>query len=130
MKTNVATFEQPVEAEELTSYLNGHGVKASIQDERRLQRFWFWTKPRAGIHVLVQADQFPAAHRLLEETTGQPLLQKAVHCPACGSPRVDYPDMTRKNFIPALTAQFLSLFGIAMREFYCEDCHHTWQPPG
>ena len=112
----------------LATFLNSRGVEANLEDERKLQRFWFWTKPRAGVHVLVQSEQFPQAHDLLEQPTGSALLRSAIHCPSCGSSRVDYPAMTRKNVLPALVAQVLAALNLMGGEYYCEDCHYTWMP--
>jgi len=127
-KTKVATFDRPIPAEGLASFPNRHGVEASIQDERKLQRFWFWTAPRAGIHVLVQAGQVPRTYDLLGAPSGKSLLKDAVRCPFCGSPRVSYPAMTRKNLLPTIAAQVMSALRLMGREYYCEGCQYTWEP--
>jgi hypothetical protein len=58
------------------------------------------------------------------KTTGD-LLQGQICCLQCGSPRVEYPQFTRK-FITTTAADLACLLGLMERKFYCLDCHHTW----
>lgn len=129
MKTHLASFDRRKEAEALSSFLTHNGVAANVEDERRLQRYWFLASRLAGVHVSVPSEQFEEARHVLEEKNGDKLLRQAVHCPVCASCRVEYPAMTRKNILPTLAAQVLTAFGIMHHEYYCEDCHHTWRPP-
>ena len=127
---NVATFDELVDAEALRGILEGEGIEARVQDERRLQRFWFVAKPQAGIHVRVPLSMLELARQRLESNPNAAnLLRKAVRCPSCQSCRVDYPAMTRKNALPALVAQVAAALGIMRHQCYCENCHFTWVRP-
>ena len=55
----------------------------------------------------------------------QSAMKKAVHCPQCGSSRVEFPQVTRKFLMPWAYA-FLCAVGVCEKRFYCEDCHNTW----
>ena len=124
---NIATFDEPADAEALKTVLKNGGVEAWVQDERRLQRFWFATHPQAGIHVRVPAPLLGRADECLKSNPGAALvLQQAVRCPSCHSYRVEYPAMTRKNALPTLVAQVAVALRLSRHECYCESCHYTW----
>jgi len=125
----LATFNDMEDARNLGQLLTDGGVVTEVEDERRLQKAWFWTKPQAGVHVTVPERMFERAKNFLEANpTASELVKKAIHCPSCHSPRVQYPAMTRKNVLPTLVAQMLFITGITKRECYCENCHFTWIP--
>src|SRR6188768_3612352 len=97
----LATFNQLEDALNLAQFLSDEGVPTEVEDERRLQRAWFWTKPQAGIHVTVAEGNFERAQNLIEvNPTGTELMAHAILCPSCHSARVQYPAMTRKNILP------------------------------
>jgi hypothetical protein len=124
---NIATFDDLPDAEAMRAILENDGIDCHVQDERRLQRFWFAAKPQAGVHVRVpQLLVEQAQARLQANPEAAQLLQRAVHCPSCQSCRVDYPAMTRKNALPALVAQVAVAFGLMQHQCYCESCHYTW----
>jgi len=126
----VASFNEPAPADGLTQLLRRDGVDARVQDERKLQKNWFLVeRTRAGVHVLVPELAYDRALHLLEtNTAAETCLRQAVHCPSCGSARVQFPQMTRKNLLPTLVAQALVLTGIMKQEYFCETCHYTWRP--
>jgi hypothetical protein len=125
--TNLATFDDLVEAPQLRDALEQAGFETTLEDERLLQRLWFLAVPRAGIHVLVLKESYEQARKFLDaETPSAPWRDKIIRCPRCRSSRVHYPAMTRKNILPTLIAHVLVLLRILHHEFYCEDCHHTW----
>jgi hypothetical protein len=95
-----------------------------------LQRYWFHAEPKAGMHVLVARDQFERAGKLFAQKPFRAPLQKAVHCPSCGSVKVQYPALTRKNILPSLIALVLVLAHVKKHKYYCEDCHYTWPHRG
>lgn len=123
----VASFDDPSDAEVLKVFLRKEGLEAEIQDERRLQRFWFMTGKRAGVHILVPGPQLELSKQALErwEQSGGKY-HRPVHCPACNSARVQFPHMTRRFILPTLLAQAARVLGFIEPAFYCEDCHHTW----
>jgi len=125
----LATFDRPEEAGEFSQFLREEGITAQVQDERVLQKSWFLSRPLAGVHVRVPESSFGFAQNHLETSPAAArFLRAAIHCPSCNSVRVHYPQMTRKNFLPTLVAQFLVLLGVMQREYYCEACHYTWSP--
>lgn len=127
---NLATFNDPEDAHALCRLLRRESVEAQVQDERRLQRNWFLTRrARAGIHVRVPEPSFAYASDLIERSNAaRDIVRFAVHCPSCRSPRVHFPQMTRKNLLPTLMAQLLVLVGVMRQEYYCEACQYTWSP--
>jgi hypothetical protein len=125
----LASFNDPEEANALCEFLRQEGINTQVQDERRLQRWWFLAQPLAGIHVRVPGASFEDAQSILQ---GNPasvrFLRRAIRCPSCNSVRVQYPQMTRKNILPTLVAQGLVFMRVMKRECYCETCHYTWVP--
>ena len=123
----VATFHERPTAEVFRDYLERKGMEANVQDERKLQRFWFLARPAAGVHVRVPREELGLGQELLGEWEATvPKAYRSIHCPSCGSSRVQYPQMTRKFILPTLIAHLLVLLRIMERECYCEDCHYTW----
>jgi hypothetical protein len=125
----LATFNRLEDARTLAQLLSDEGVPAEIEDERKLQKAWFWTTPQAGVHVTVAERNFDRAQHFVEmNSIGTEMMDRAIHCPSCRSARVQYPAMTRKNILPTLIAQVCVLTGLTKHECYCENCHYTWIP--
>lgn len=123
---NVATFDRIEPAESLKQRLEQAGIHAIVHDETRLQRFGFLTKPAATKRVEVdQADFDRARQQLSEWDKIDGVLREAIRCPQCNSPRVEFPQYTRKFITPWLVEIFISL-GLFPKEYYCEDCQYTW----
>jgi hypothetical protein len=123
----LATFDTPAQLQPLLAILEGAGVKTHVLDERRAQRFWFLVRPQAGVHLQVPETSLLVARDLLHaDPSAQAAFLKAVRCPACGSSCVQFPQMTRKNYLPTLAAHVLVAFRVMEHECYCEDCHHSW----
>jgi putative signal transducing protein len=122
----IATFNEPAKAKHLKERLQDAGLKADIHNEAHLQAVAFMSKPQANWKVNVDEEDFAAAQNLLVEwETTDPDVGSAIRCPQCGSPRIEYPQLTRKFITPAL-ASILFALKIFPKEFYCEDCHFTW----
>jgi transposase-like protein len=123
----LAVFNRPSSAKALQAFLEEESFVARVRDERKLQRYWFLTKPRGGIYVEIPEDSLMAVKNcLVQKEEGDALLRDAIRCPSCQSLRVEYPQMTRKNILPTLVAHSLVLLHLMEPEFYCEDCHYTW----
>jgi hypothetical protein len=128
--TTVAVFDQLPPAEALQAFLEKAGCRTRIHDERRIQRYWFWVSPQAGIQVQVPKLAFTQVNHDLEHVPeAKALVRKAVHCPSCHSLRVQYPQMTRHFILPTLLAQIFVFLRFIDRESYCENCHFTWARP-
>jgi hypothetical protein len=122
----VMTFNDPADAEVLRKRLEDAGIPTHILDERRQQRYRFMAEEIAGIHVQVDRGFFELARPLTEQwEIGAAAAKKAVHCPQCGSSRIEFPQVTRKFLMPWAYA-LLCAVGVCEKKFYCEDCHYTW----
>jgi len=83
------------------------------------------SKPQANAKVLVTEDDFGRAQALMVEWEAADPDIGAIRCPQCNSPRIEYPQLTRKFLTPALAAILFAL-KVFQKEFYCQDCHFTW----
>ncbi len=122
----VLTFNELEEALPLKQRLEQSGICAEIQDEHGVQKLWFMSHPLASVHVKVrEADKQQAIQLLKEWDAREGILRDAIHCPECGSPRVQFPQFTRR-IAAAWVGALLCALGIMQRKFYCTDCHFTW----
>jgi len=122
----VATFNEPEPAEPLKHRLEQAGIKADILDERGLQRFFFLSRPLAGIRLRVDKKDYARAESLLNEwdrTEG--VLRDAIRCPECGSSRIEFPQFSRRFTWGGIAAVFAAL-GFFERKFFCKHCQYTW----
>ncbi len=127
-KVNVASFNELDEAQSVKERLEQAGIKAEVYDEANLQRFWFIAEPLAGKKVRVAERDFDKAKLTLDKLdTQEDTLHNAVRCPKCNSPRTEYPAATRKFIGPALIEIFCTTAHIMEKQFYCENCQHTWE---
>ena len=127
----IATFNEPAKAKHLKDRLQQQGVKADVHNEGHLQSVAFMSKPQASAKVMVDEKDFVAAHNLMVdwEASDPDLGASAIRCPQCQSPRIEYPQLTRKFLTPGLAGIMFAL-GIFQKEFYCQDCHFTWGKDG
>src|SRR5262245_59991776 len=123
----IATFVNRSQAEPLKQRLIDHGIPAEVHDELMLEKFWFVSRPKAGVRLEVPAGQFEKAYRMvIDWDAADGALRDAVRCPECNSPRVKFPQFTRKSFLTNLVMGTLATIGRVEKEYYCEDCHFTW----
>ncbi len=123
----VATFDEKDAAENLRLRLQEAGIQAEIYDESKLQRFWFLSKPHADKKIRVEEKDFDKARELLVGLDAQEhVLDLAVTCPKCHSSRIEYPHFTRKFVVPTVIEIFSIMAPGMKRQFFCEDCQHTW----
>ena len=126
----IATFNEPVKAKHLKTRFQEAGIKADVHNEGHLQQMAFMSKPQANAKVLVHEDHFEKANQLmLEWEASDPEVGTAIRCPQCKSPRIEYPQLTRKFITPGI-ASILFAMKIFPKEFYCQDCHFTWGKDG
>ena len=127
----VALFTSSAKAELLEQRLIQAGIQAEVHQELRLEKLWFVSKNSAGARLDAPANQFERAYQLLLDwDTAESALRDAIRCPECKSLRVDYPQFTRKSFIPNLAMGLSTKIGLVEKEFYCQDCHYTWPKEG
>ena len=125
MKHLVASFNNDRPARLLRDRFEQAGIAAKLKDDFFLQRFIFFVKPAATKKVYVDINQFDRARGLLRDwDRNDHALDDAVRCPECNSPRIEYPQYTRK-FVTPLVIEWLISFG-AEKDYYCMDCHYTW----
>lgn len=122
---NVALFEDIRDGQTFAGVLRDQSFESRVYYDKLLQTFLFLCPPRATFRVQVRQKDFPAAIAFAEQRS-DPVVQRAIHCPSCSSLRVNYPQMTRKFFLPTLLLHLGIIFRIIDHEAYCEHCHHTW----
>lgn len=125
----VATFNSVEHAEPLRDQLEKAGIHAEIHHDV-MERLWFVAKPLANVRVKVEPPDYEKAMNLLKVwDTESGVLRDAVRCPECGSSRVEYPQKTRKFFLPNVIGVLTGL-GMVDKEFFCEECQYTWPRSG
>jgi hypothetical protein len=122
---NVAVFENINDGCILETFLRDKGIEARTYNDKFLQSFLFLCPPHHTFRVQVHNDHFHETTHAMEEAH-PPILEKAIHCPSCGSLHVNYPQMTRKFFLPTVALHLGIIFRIIAHECYCEHCHLTW----
>ena len=127
--TDVAVFEDVNAGKAVEAFLEGKKLPARTYDDKLFRAFLFLRPPRATVRVQVRHANLKTANHLL--TTDAPeALQKAIHCPSCGSLRVTYPQMTRKFILPTIMLHLGIIFRLLAHHCYCERCHFIWNLPG
>lgn len=130
--TTVATFNEREPADLLAGRLREAGsASAEVYDESNEQKWkLFNLKPRAHLRVRVHTSEESGAQALIKRWEGDPLLARAVHCPECGSSRIEFPQFSRRTIMGALPAA-LAATGVIDQQFFCGACHFTWpaEPP-
>jgi hypothetical protein len=129
----VAAFIDRAKAEAVQQRLAKAGICGEIHDELRLEKLWFVSRPAAGARLELPPEHFQQAvqaRQLLSEWDKAGELSGIVRCPECRSLLVEYPQFTRKFFIPNLSMGLLTKLGLVDKEFYCENCHFTWPREG
>lgn len=127
---NLAVFEEVEDAEALELALCRQGLAVRTHHDWLLQIFLFLCPPHATYHAQIRDNHFHKAMQFLSrEKFAAGLLQRALRCPACGSLRVQYPQMSRHFFLPTLLLHIGIIFRIIEHEAYCESCHSLWHLP-
>jgi hypothetical protein len=128
---SVALFNDRAKAEAIRRRLAQAGIAAEIHDELRHEKLWMARKADCGVRLEVPANQFERAEDLLVEWDAKEgELRDAIHCPECGSLRVEYPQYTRKSLLTNLAMGVAANVGLVEKDYYCEECHFTWPKAG
>lgn len=127
MKTvPVFTCHRLETAEQVQQRLLELGIESHVNDESKLERYWFMSEPLAAIHVEVEEEQYLTARQLVRLLDpNAPMMKDAVQCPSCGSSNVEFPQVTRKFAMPVVQAVLMAMH-VLPRQFYCVDCHQMW----
>jgi hypothetical protein len=128
--TDVAFFADMNDARKLEFFLRERRFESRVYNDRLLQLFLFLCPPRATFRTQVRLMDHKVVTDLLErDSLGVELIGRAIHCPSCNSLRIQYPQMTRKFFLPTLMLHLGIIFRIIDHEAYCENCHFLWNLP-
>jgi hypothetical protein len=123
--TDVAVFEEGNAGKAVEKFLKDKGVQARTYDDKLFRYFLFLRPPRVTFRVQVRQNDAPAVNELLGANVTD-ALQKAIHCPSCGSRDISYPQMTRKFFMPTILLHLGIIFRVIDHECYCNHCHFIW----
>jgi hypothetical protein len=125
---DVALFESFEAGRVFEAFLRDKGFVARTDDDKWFRYFLFLRPPRVVYHVQVRTGRFVDAVKLLE-AQAPAVLGKALHCPACSSLRLNYPQMTRRFILPTVLLHLGIIFRVIEHECYCEHCHNMWNLP-
>jgi hypothetical protein len=125
---DVAVFEDYNDGQVLATFLKNHGFEVRSHDDKWFRYFLFLRPPRITYRVQVREPRFNDATQLLQ-AEAPVILEKAMHCPLCGSLRVSYPQMTRRFILPTILLHAGIIFRIIDHQCYCEHCHEVWYLP-
>src|ERR1041385_2371975 len=96
----LATFNDRDHAQPVVERLQQAGFHATVHDETKWQKHRF-TERLASVKVQVEEKEYDTAKRQLKEwDASEHWLDHAVCCPECGSPDIEFPQMTRKFMMP------------------------------
>jgi hypothetical protein len=126
---DVAVFEDLNTSRTVETLLTSQGLQARTYDDKFFRRFLFLRPPRKTFRLQVHPDDFNRAQDLLH-VGPKDHLRDAIHCPDCDSPRVSYPQMTRKFILPTILLHAGILLRLLDHQCYCEECHCMWSLPG
>lgn len=126
---DVAAFENINDGHLLETYLRDKEIEARTYHNKWLHAFLFLRPPHITWRVQVRHDDFLKVEEIFNKSH-PPVLEKAMHCPSCGSLDVNYPQMTRKFFLPTILLHSGIIFRIIDHECYCMHCHYNWNLPG
>jgi len=125
---DVALFESVNDGRALQTFLDANRIEARTYDDKVFRYFLFLCPPRIVWRVQVRKNSSNYTVELLKSKSPS-ILEKALHCPSCGSLRANYPQMTRKFVLPTIMLHLGIIFRVLEHKCYCEDCHEMWSLP-
>ena len=125
---DIALFEDLSDGKILETFLEGRGLEARTYDDKAFRYFLFLRPPQVTYRVQVRKNDLGHALGFMTAKSSV-ILEKALHCPACGSLRVNYPQMTRKFILPTMLLHLGIIFRVIEHDCYCEHCHEMWHLP-
>jgi hypothetical protein len=131
MKTvwmTVALFSDQQAGKALEAFLKEKRIDARTYNDKSLEICLFLSPPQTVFHVQVRDPSYRMTLTLLN-TDPPAVLQKAIHCPECGSIRISYPHLTRGSFLSTLQLNLGIIFRANKHQAYCEQCHCAWSLP-
>lgn len=125
---DVALFESFEAGRSLEALLRDSGFEARTYNDKWFRYFLFLRPPQIVYHVQVRKGRLGEAIKFLE-TQAPLVLNRALHCPACNSLHLNYPQMTRRFILPTILLHLGIIFRVIEHECYCEHCHNMWNLP-
>ena len=125
---DVAVFESLEAGKVLDAFLKDKGLESRTYDDKFFRYFLFLHPPKVTYRVQVRGNHFDGVTELLRAKAPE-VLDRALHCPSCGSLRINYPQMTRKFILPTILLHLGIIFHVIGHECYCEHCHAMWTLP-
>jgi hypothetical protein len=122
---DLAVFESRDAGRALETFLRDNGFASRNYDDKLFRYFLFLRPPQITYRVQVRKSHFAEASKLLDASPPA-VLSQAIHCPTCGSLRINYPQMTRQFVLPTILLHLGIIFRVIEHECYCESCHHMW----
>ena len=126
---DVAVFEQLASGKSLEMFLVNRGIEARTCDDKLFRHFLFLRPPQVTYRIQVRQNHLADVRDLLHSEPPA-ILDAALHCPSCGSLRVNYPQMTRRFVLPTVLLHLGIIFRIIEHQCYCEHCHEMWTLSG
>jgi hypothetical protein len=113
--------------------LESFGIDAVLADENMVRMDWFLSNLLGGVKLLVDAEDFTEASRLLNEPVPEQLNVEGVgeylqpRCPQCDSLDVAFDELNKKV---SYTTAWLGLpLPVSDSGWQCHACGHRWDEP-
>jgi hypothetical protein len=113
--------------------LESFGIAAVLADENMVRMDWFLSNLLGGVKLLVDAEDFTEASRLLNEPVPEQLNVEGVgeylqpRCPQCNSLDVAFDELNKKV---SYTTAWLGLpLPVSDSGWQCHACGHRWDEP-
>lgn len=113
--------------------LQSFGVDCFLADENMVRMDWFLSNLLGGVKLLVDAEDFTQASKLLNEPVPDELHVEGVgsyvqpRCPQCGSLDVAFAELNRP--VSYTTAWLGIPIPLARDDWRCHACGHHWDLP-
>ena len=125
---DVAMFERFDSGKSLETFLKNRGIEARTYDDKLFRYFLFLRPPKVTYRVQVRQNHLTDINEFFHSDPPA-IVEEAMHCPSCGSLRLNYPQMTRRFVLPTVLLHLGIIFRIIEHQCYCENCHEMWTLP-
>lgn len=128
----IGHYSHVVEAELARTFLESHGIKASLQDQYTINMNWLYSGALGGVKVRVPLSQEADARQLLEDVENNKFaLQDSevqeLPCPQCKSTETERRRPQSKGLaMLILYFAYLPLPFLSREKYECRSCGHQW----
>jgi len=111
--------------------LEAMGVECVLADENMVRMDWFLSNMLGGVKLMIDAEEFTQASKLLNEPMPEQLHVEGVgsysqpRCPQCGSMDVAFGELDKK--ISYTTAWLGVPIPLSRDDWQCHACGHQWE---